>query len=108
MAAILFHSFTIDDVSFLPLVIDKRADFLSRPTKRGFPRRHRSQRDRRRYRPLPLPISKLTVSKHYVSGLRASTNKEGQNGLGVEAQRGAGRRYLFGHHGEQIAEFAEV
>jgi hypothetical protein len=37
-----------------------------------------------------------------------STTKQGENGLGVEAQRGAVRRYLFGHHGEQIAEFVEV
>ena len=94
--------------SFLPLVIDNRADFLGRPATRGFPRRHRSQRDRRRYRPLPLPISKLTVSKRYVSNLRAFTNKQGQNGLGVEAQREAVRRYLVSHHGEQIAEFVEV
>ena len=39
--------------SFLPLAIDNRAGFLGRPATRGFPRRHRSQRDRRRYRPLP-------------------------------------------------------
>ena len=69
---------------------------------------HRSQRDRRRYRQLPLPLSKLTVSKRYVSYLRASTNKQGENGFGVEPRRGAVRRYLFGHHGEQIAEFVEV
>jgi DNA invertase Pin-like site-specific DNA recombinase len=87
---------------------DKRADFLGRPATRAVPRRHRSQRDRRRYRPLPLPISKLTVSKRYVSDLRASTNKQGETGLGVEAQHEAVRRYLFGPHGEQIAEFVEV
>lgn len=88
---------------------DKRADFLGRPATRGFPRRHRSQqRDRRLYRPLPLPISKLPVSKRYVSYLRASTNQQGQNGLGVEAQREAMRRYLLSHHGEQIAKFVEV
>jgi len=69
---------------------------------------HRSQRDRRRYRQLPLPLSKLTVSKRYVNYLRPSTNKQGENGLGVEAQRGVVRRYLFGYHGEQIAEFVEV
>src|SRR5215467_171050 len=42
------------------------------------------------------------------SYLRASTNKQGENGFGVEPQRGAVRRYLFGHHGEQIGEFVEV
>src|SRR5215469_11910778 len=48
------------------------------------------------------------VSKRYVSYLRVSTPKQGENGLGVEAQREAVRRYLLSHHGEQIAEFVEV
>ena len=48
------------------------------------------------------------VSKRYVSYLRVSTTKQGENGLGVEAQREAVRRYLLSHHGEQIAEFVEV
>jgi DNA invertase Pin-like site-specific DNA recombinase len=104
MAIILFHGFAIDDL-FLPLMLSISARIFSVA---AVPRRHRSQRDRRRYRPLPLPISKLIVSKRYVSYLRASTNKQGQNGLGVEAQRGVVRRYLFGHQGEQIAEFAEI
>ena len=48
------------------------------------------------------------VSKRYVSYLRVSTLKQGENGLGVEAQREAVRRDLLSHHGEQIAEFVEV
>src|SRR5215831_13566875 len=48
------------------------------------------------------------VSKRYVSYLRVSTPKQGENGLGVEGQREAVRRYLLSHHGEQIAEFVEV
>src|SRR5215831_17273715 len=48
------------------------------------------------------------VSKRYVSYLRVSTARQGENGLGVEAQREAVRRYLVSHHGEQIAEFVEV
>ena len=53
IAVVLFHDFTIDDAIFLAsYVIDKRADyrFVSNTWR---PRRHRSQRDRRRYRPLP-------------------------------------------------------
>src|SRR5215471_9045278 len=48
------------------------------------------------------------VSKRYVSYLRVSTPKQGENGLGVEAQREAVRRYLLSHEGEQITEFVEV
>jgi hypothetical protein len=47
------------------------------------------------------------VSKRYVSYLRPPPNI-GENGLGVEAQRGAVRRFLFGHDGGEIAEFVEV
>src|SRR5215470_15815991 len=50
----------------------------------------------------------IMVSKRYVSYLRVSTPNQGENGLGVEAQREAVRRYLLSHHGEQIAEFVEV
>src|SRR5262245_4280754 len=52
----------------------------------------------------------IMVSKRYVSYLRVSTPnyKQGENGLGVEAQREAVRRYLLSHHGEQIVEFVEV
>jgi DNA invertase Pin-like site-specific DNA recombinase len=48
------------------------------------------------------------VTKHYVSYLRVSATKQGENGLGVKAQREAVRRYLLGHHGEKIAHFVEV
>ena len=48
------------------------------------------------------------VSNRYVSHLRVSTPKQGENGLDIEAQREAVRRYLMIHHGEQIAEFVEV
>src|SRR5215475_14849451 len=50
----------------------------------------------------------IMVSSRYVSYLLVSTPKQGENGLGVEAQREAVRRYLTSHHGEQIAEFVEV
>jgi len=49
MAVILFHGFTIDD-AILPLVIDKRADFLGRPATRGFPLDHSAIAD-----DIPLP-----------------------------------------------------
>jgi hypothetical protein len=41
---------------------------------------------------IPLPISKLIVSKRFVSYLRVSTTKQGESGLGVEAQREVVRR----------------
>jgi hypothetical protein len=36
---------------------------------------------------IPLPISKLIVSKRFVSYMRVSTIKQGESRLGVEAQR---------------------
>ena len=37
-----------------------------------------------------------------------STTKQGETGLGVEAQREVVRRYLVSHHGEQITEIVGV
>src|SRR5215472_7934075 len=71
---------------------DKRADFLGRPATRGFPRRHRSQRDRRRYP----AISKLIVSKRFVSYLRVSTTKQGRERIGRRGAVRGGAAHLLG------------
>lgn len=44
----------------------------------------------------------------FVAYYRVSTNKQGINGLGMDAQRDAVARYLSGVNGGLIAEFAEV
>jgi DNA invertase Pin-like site-specific DNA recombinase len=44
----------------------------------------------------------------YVSYLRVSTQRQGQSGLGVEAQRAAVDQFLLGSGGTLIAEFVEV
>src|SRR5215468_1630158 len=58
--------------------------------------------------PLAHTLRGTMVSKRYINYLRVSTARQGENGLGVEAQRETVRRYLVSHHGEQIAEFVEV
>ena len=44
----------------------------------------------------------------YVAYLRVSTNRQGESGLGVEAQREAISRYVAGSKGQLLAEFVEV
>lgn len=44
----------------------------------------------------------------YVSYLRVSTQRQGQSGLGVEAQRAAVDQFLVANRGTLIAEFVEV
>ena len=44
----------------------------------------------------------------YVAYLRVSTNRPGESGLGVEAQREAISRYVAGSKGQLLAEFVEV
>lgn len=44
----------------------------------------------------------------YVSYLRVSTARQGQSGLGIEAQRAAVSAYLLGCDGSLIGEFVEV
>ena len=46
--------------------------------------------------------------QNFVAYYRVSTNKQGQFGLGMEAQQAAVRQYLEQHHGELVAEFSEV
>jgi DNA invertase Pin-like site-specific DNA recombinase len=48
-----------------------------------------------------------TMSK-YVSYLRVSTSKQGEDGYGIEAQRGAIRNYLALIQADCLAEFIEV
>ena len=47
-------------------------------------------------------------SQRYVAYYRVSTQKQGQSGLGLEAQQKAVQEFLQQHHGTVIAEFKEV
>lgn len=47
-------------------------------------------------------------SKRYVGYYRVSTTKQGQSGLGLEAQKKAVQEFLHHYGGELIAEFVEV
>ncbi|HMX02890.1 MAG TPA: recombinase family protein, partial [Cyclobacteriaceae bacterium] len=44
----------------------------------------------------------------YIAYLRVSTKRQGQSGLGLEAQRESIRTYVERNGGEIIAEFVEV
>jgi len=46
--------------------------------------------------------------KHYVAYYRVSTQKQGQTGLGIEAQEQAFSEFLTAFGGEVLAEFTEV
>ncbi len=48
------------------------------------------------------------MNQKYVSYLRVSTKRQGGNGLGIEAQRTAVKRYLEGKNGDVIEEFVEI
>lgn len=45
---------------------------------------------------------------NYVAYHRVSTDRQGQSGLGIEAQRAAVERYIAGQAGQPIAEYTEV
>lgn len=45
---------------------------------------------------------------HYVAYYRVSTARQGDSGLGLEAQRAMVSRYIAGQPGEPIAEYTEV
>ncbi len=47
-------------------------------------------------------------ARRFVAYYRVSTDKQGERGLGIEAQKEAVQRYLRGVNGEQVAEFVEV
>lgn len=51
---------------------------------------------------------RLIQSTQYVAYYRVSTDKQGQSGLGLEAQREAVTRFVAGRKGELIAEYTEV
>jgi DNA invertase Pin-like site-specific DNA recombinase len=44
----------------------------------------------------------------YISYIRVSTQRQGQSGLGIEAQRDAVRRYVTSVGGELVGEYLEV
>lgn len=47
-------------------------------------------------------------TRKYVAYYRVSTSRQGESGLGLEAQREAVTRYLNGGDWEIVAEFTEV
>lgn len=47
-------------------------------------------------------------AERIVAYYRVSTQRQGESGLGLEAQRAAVRRYMDGHPSELVAEFEEV
>lgn len=48
------------------------------------------------------------MAQTFIAYLRVSTSKQGHDGLGIEAQREAVRRYCKHLHGELLSEFVEV
>jgi DNA invertase Pin-like site-specific DNA recombinase len=48
------------------------------------------------------------MKKQFVTYLRVSTTKQGQSGLGLEAQKTAVESYLSSVGGRSLAEFVEV
>ncbi len=48
------------------------------------------------------------MSQRFVSYLRVSTNRQGESGLGLEAQRAAVAQMMHGEENEQIAEHVEI
>jgi hypothetical protein len=48
------------------------------------------------------------LRKRFVAYLRVSTGKQQRSGLGLDAQRGAVRRYITENDGTLIDEFVEV
>jgi len=85
---------------------DKQARFSPEPTKLTL-----CQTRKRTFKGLTIPILlgmvRIMTGK-FVAYYRVSTNKQGINGLGMDAQREAVARYLNGGDWKLIAEFAEV
>lgn len=54
-------------------------------------------------------MNTTTTSTKYIAYYRVSTTKQGESGLGLEAQRAAVRHYMSAQQGaELIFEFTEV
>src|SRR5712691_10344470 len=53
-------------------------------------------------------VGSKIMGGRFVSYLRVSTDRQGQSGLGIEAQRAAVASYLTGFGAEPVAEFVEV
>ncbi len=52
--------------------------------------------------------SLIRNTKKFVAYYRVSTDKQGQSGLGLEAQRDAVLNYVMREHGQLLAEYTEV
>lgn len=53
-------------------------------------------------------MTKGRSMKHFIAYLRVSTDKQGEQGHGIHAQRQAIENYIRGHLGELLEEFVEV
>jgi DNA invertase Pin-like site-specific DNA recombinase len=50
----------------------------------------------------------LPIQLKFVTYYRVSTQKQGQSGLGLDAQKSAATDYIIAHHGVELASFTEI